>query len=113
MNFEHFTKYREFRTGRMGDVHLRHGANCHMDVDELLTIYHPDGNKYDIVCKAWGFYATPSFAPSLIKEGLIVFSIRNQLGRTYIVLVRTEAISAFNSYCLSEELEATKLFPQS
>jgi hypothetical protein len=79
-----------------------------MEEDELLSIYHPKGNKYDVVCKSWGFYATPSFNPSLNKEGFFVFSIRNELGRIYVVLVRSENISDFEAYCLSEKLKITR-----
>jgi hypothetical protein len=79
-----------------------------MDVDELLSIYHPKGNKYEVVCKSWGFYATPSFDPSLKKEGFLVFSIRNELGRTYLVLVRSESMSDFEAYCIREKLEMSQ-----
>lgn len=108
MQFDKFQNPRHFHVGVRNEIVLRHVGLCQLESDELLTIQNTSQQKYDIVCKSWGFYATPSITPRLVKEGLLVALIQNHLGREFIVLVNNKFKQDFGDYCLKENLKVMK-----
>jgi hypothetical protein len=96
---------RQFLVGSSA-IQLFHCADVRLEPDELLTFVTPDGSEYDVVCKDWGYYATPSLDNRLVEQGFLAALVRNRETQHYfIVLVRSSKIREWESYSHSENLE--------
>ena len=96
---------RQFVVGRSA-IRLLHCADVRLEPDELLTFLTPDGSEYDVVCKEWGYYATPSLGSRLVAQRFMAALVRNrETMRCFVVLVKTSKTSEWESYSQSENLE--------
>ncbi len=96
---------RTFKVGKQGKIEIRHCANIALESDEQVTFVTESGGEYDVVRKAWGFYATPSLNGRLRAHGFRSALVRNKHGKLYLLLVDTGKEAAFFEYLRQEEQE--------
>jgi hypothetical protein len=94
---------REFRVGDRGIV-IRHCADVELGPDEQVTFVAPGGSEYDVVRKAWGYYATPSLDGRLADKGLRGVLVQSEKGRLFVILVERGREAEFDAYRASEQL---------
>lgn len=99
MRLEPIEPPREFR---VGEITLRHALNLELDPDEQVTLTTPSGTEYDIVRKAWGYYATPSLNRRLAAHGLRAALCANSDGRIALLLLESGHEEDFNRYLEAE-----------
>lgn len=105
MNINEVDPPRSFDVGVSG-VTLKHCADVRLCPDEMVTFVSPDGHEYDVVRKAWGYYATPSIDERLRVNGFRVALVHNSVsGRLYIVLVEEAQIAEWEQYSRLENLK--------
>jgi hypothetical protein len=81
-----------------------HCADVDLAPDEQVTFISESGSEYDVVRKAWGYYATPSLNRRLPDHGLRPALVRSGEA-TYLLLVEQGAVSAFHAYLESQNME--------
>jgi hypothetical protein len=90
---------RPFRVGRDRSIELRHAADVELDPDEQVTFVTASGTEFDVVRKAWGYYATPSLNQRLPDHGLRPVLVRGEAtGRLYLLLVERGREPEFQEY---------------
>lgn len=105
MNIKKIDPPRSFDVGVSG-ITLEHCADVRLNPDEMITFVTPDGHEYDVVRKAWGYYATPSIDERLRVNGFRVALVQNSVsGRLYIVLVEEAQIAEWEQYSRLENLK--------
>jgi hypothetical protein len=98
---------REFEVTKRGDK-LTHVADVTLADDELVTFLTDSGSEYDVVRKAWGYYATPSLNGRLREQGLRAALCAGQPRETgqsqrmYLLLVQTGCEDRFQAYAEAE-----------
>lgn len=95
---------RRFQTGPGGRVTIAEVALVSLEPDEQISLRTNDAREYDIVCKKWGYYATPSINARLKKFGWRTCLVLSSERRLYVMLVSEESRSEFDAYCLDQEL---------
>ncbi len=105
MDIDKHTPPRTFAIGRNADIVIRHAADIRLDADEQITLVGDTGSQYDIVRKAWGYYATPSLNGRLRDHGLRAALVRNVAGKVFLLLVETGREDAFHAYLATEQQE--------
>lgn len=95
---------RTFPVGDPADpITLTHTHDLHPEPDEQVTFHTESGAEYDVVRKAWGFYATPSINGRLARFGLKTALIENPAGQRYVVLVEAEKQAEFEGYLAAQK----------
>ena len=74
-----------------------------LGADEQVTFVTESGAEYDVVRKAWGFYATPSLNKRLVQFGLRAALVKSPDGRFYVMLVERGKEPLFAQQLASEE----------
>ena len=74
-----------------------------LEPNELVSIRAAQGYSYDLVCKDFGFYATPS-DKRLAKEGLRAAVVSNSIGKKFILIVHEDKIDQFRSYLSQQNM---------
>ncbi len=92
-----------FKVGVRGDIHIQHCADIALSLDEQVTFVTPSGTEYDVVRKAWGYYATPSINGRLKEHGLCGVLVKNAAGRLYLLLVEEGKKQEFHEYLFAEK----------
>jgi SAM-dependent methyltransferase len=95
---------REFAVGPGGAIVLRDCGRLALGADEQVTFVTSSGGEYDVVRKAWGFYATPSVNGRLPRFGLRTAIVRSRGGSAFVMLVEGAHQQEFTSYCEDQEL---------
>ncbi len=95
---------RRFSVGHDGEIALSHCADVALTPDEQVTFTSDSGSEYDVVRKAWGYYATPSLNRRLPGHGLRPALVRSGEA-TYLLLVERDAEQAFHAYLESQNME--------
>jgi len=98
------TPARRFSVGHNGEITLSHCADIALEPDEQVTFTSESGTEFDVVCKAWGYYATPSLNGRLPAHGLRPALVRSG-DKTYVLLVAREAEPAFRDYLNDQRME--------
>lgn len=95
------------RRFRVRDVEITHVADVELEPDEQVTFAAPGGaTEYDVVRKAWGYYATPSLNRRLPAHGLRPALCRNAAdGRTTLLLCEHGRDQAFAAYLQEQQME--------
>jgi len=96
---------RRFEVGFGPKVELSDCGRIELEPDEQVTFTTPRGAEYDVACKSWGFYATPSLNGRLAGFGLRGVLVRNRVGRYFVLLVEHGEEEGFERYRADEELE--------
>jgi hypothetical protein len=99
------TPPRTFTTGANRDVVINHCADVVLDADEQVTFVTGSGTQYDVVRKAWGYYATPSLNGRLREMGLRAALVRNAAGKAYLLLVEHGKAGEFQAYLEAEGIQ--------
>ena len=86
------------RRFRVGEIEISHVADVELDDDEQVTFTTAGGTEFDVVRKAWGYYATPSLNRRLPEHGLRPALCRGPDGRTTILLCERGHEGAFAAY---------------
>jgi hypothetical protein len=94
---------RVFRVGRDATIGIRDSGDIHLDENEQVSFVTEDGRRYDVVRKAWGFYATPSVNRRLRDEGFRTAVVRNRQGQVYVMVVEAAKQDLFERYCEQED----------
>jgi SAM-dependent methyltransferase len=90
----------------VGNVEIAHVADIELDSDEQVTFTAASGSEYDVVRKAWGYYATPSLNRRLPDHGLRPALCRKaQDGRTTILLCERDSEKEFRAYLGEQGME--------
>lgn len=106
MKFTPKTPPRRFAVGNAAKFEISDCGSLTLDADEQVTLATERGGEYDIVRKAWGFYATPSLNGRLEHFGLRGVLIRNRgTGRYFLLLMERGCEASFDAYIAEEGLE--------
>jgi SAM-dependent methyltransferase len=89
---------RVFVIGRGAPIALHDCGRIELAPDEQVTFVTPAGGEYDVVRKAWGFYATPSLNARLPSFGLRPALVKSCEERFYVMLVERGAEEEFARY---------------
>ena len=95
---------RTFPVGVREIIHLRDCGRVALEPDEQVTFVTESGTEYDVVRKAWGYYATPSLNSRLPSFGLKPVLVRSR-DRLYLLLVERVKEEAFHTYLCSQGME--------
>jgi hypothetical protein len=99
------TPPRRFSVGQAdAPVELRHCADVLLQADEQVTFITPSGTEFDVVRKAWGYYATPSLDSRLPAHGLRPALCRSGT-RRYLLLAERDRLAEFEAYLRSQRME--------
>lgn len=85
------------------DTNICDSADIYLDENEQVTFVTDGGQRYDVVRKRWGFYATPSINRRLKKEGFRTALVKNAQGRVYLMVVEVGKQDLFERYCEKED----------
>jgi hypothetical protein len=97
---------RRFVVGNAAKFEISDCGALALAADEQVTLTTERGGEYDVVRKAWGFYATPSLNGRLEQFGLRGVLIRNRsTGRYFVLLVERGCEADFGAYVVEEGLE--------
>ena len=75
-----------------------------LNPDELITVRTGSTYVYDIVCKDFGFYASPS-DKRLAVAGLRAAIVRNLEGKNYVLIVKNDKHQQFSDYLDRQAME--------
>lgn len=103
MKFNPNNPPRTFRVGDKNHIEISDCAHVELSPNELITFVTPSGKEYDVACKSWGFYATPSMNVRLVNQGFKTALVRNSLGRVYVAIVDTESRQEFEDYLKNDK----------
>ena len=99
---------RVFTVGVHADTPIADTADIHLDENEQVTFVTDAGRRYDVVRKAWGFYATPSINRRLREEGFRTALVRNGQGLLYLMVVEAGKQDLFEAYCKREQQDVVE-----
>lgn len=85
-------------------VNLQHCADIALAPDEQVTFVAESGSEFDVVRKAWGYYATPSLDVRLPAHGLRPALCRSGT-RRYLLLAEKDRMDEFHAYLRSQRME--------
>jgi len=89
---------RVFHLGHEGqEITLSHVADIALAPDEQITLVTASGTEFDVVRKAWGYYATPSLNDRLPRKGLRPALVASGT-RRYLLLCETGKEALFRTY---------------
>lgn len=96
---------RRFEAGVAKKVAMFDCGTVELKPEEQVTFITRAGGEYDVVRKAWGFYATPSTNGRLVGFGLRAALVKNTIGRWYVVIVEKNTQDLFEAYRQAEGLQ--------
>ena len=96
---------RRFRPDPASPVELEDGGRLRLEPDEQITLCTGAGAEYDVVRKAWGFYAMPSLNGRLRRSGLRPALVKNAGRKYFVLLVEAGGAAAFELYLETERLD--------
>lgn len=79
------------------EVTLSHCADIALDPDEQVSFVTASGTAFDVVRKAWGYYATPSLNARLPERGLRP-ALVGSATRRFVLLAEIAKLDAFDAY---------------
>lgn len=82
-------------------VTLEHVADVALADDQLVT-FRRGATEYDVTCKDWGYYATPSLNRRLPAHGLKPMLVRADDGAYFVMLTEPERMESFLTYLASQ-----------
>ena len=74
-----------------------------MEPNEQVTFVLPNAAEYDVTCKSWGFYATPSMNGRLRGFGFRSALVENPLGRHFVMIVQEGRMAEFKAYLIGDK----------
>lgn len=96
---------REFSVTADKQITIKDCGQVLLQPNEQVSFTTQSGKEHDFLGKDWGFYATPSVNCRLKNEGFKTALVRNVLGQIYIMVVDTNKMVAFKTYCAAESQE--------
>lgn len=84
-------------------ITITHTHDIFPGADEQVT-FHIGEAEYDVVCKPWGFYATPSLNGRLARFGWRTALAKNTRNCRYILLVHRDRVAEFEAYLEAEQM---------
>ncbi len=96
---------RRFRPNSASQVELEDCGRLRLEPDEQITLCTRTGAEYDVVRKAWGFYAMPSLNDRLRRSGLRPALVKNAGRKYFVLLVEAGRAEVFEQYLESERLD--------
>ncbi len=96
---------RRFRPDPASPVELEDCGRLRLEPDEQITLCTGAGAEYDVVRKAWGFYAMPSLNGRLRRSGLRPALVKNAGRKYFVLLVEAGGAAAFELYLETERLD--------
>ena len=104
MKFEEINPPRLFGVGQNDEIQLKDCARIDLAPDEQVTFVTDSGSEYDVVKKAWGYYATPSLNGRLPSFGLRGVLVKSSDGKCFLMLVEGTKEGDFQHYLKSHGL---------
>ena len=95
---------RSFRVGPRADIELEDCGRIELDPNEQVTFRTAAGAEYDVVAKAWGFYATPSVNGRLVTFGFGTALVKSADGKRFVLLVEQTCRPEFEAYLAENTL---------
>ncbi len=102
---------RSFRPGRSA-AEITDCGHIRLGPDEQVTFTTEAGAEYDVVRKAWGFYATPSVNGPLVDQGFKTALVKNSFGKYYVLVVDPDRMADFEAYLETERHEIVEWLDQ-
>ncbi len=96
---------RPFEVGFGPKVIMNDCASIELAHNEQVTFVGEDGSEYDVACKNWGYYATPSTNGRLRDFNFRTALVRNRVNRHFVLLVKNDRLGEFETYVEEEGLE--------
>lgn len=96
---------RPFEVGYGPKVTMKDCALIELAPNEQVTFIDRDGSEYDVACKDWGYYATPSTNGRLRDFNFRTALVRNRVNRHFVLLVKENKLNSFEHYVAEEGLE--------
>lgn len=93
------------RSFMVGDIRITHAADVELADDEQITFTTASGTEFDVVRKAWGYYATPSLNRRLPEHGLRPALCRAPDGRMSVLLCEKDKDESFVAYLREQGME--------
>tara|TARA_B110000027_G_C15933800_1_gene218129 strand:+ start:177 stop:515 length:339 start_codon:yes stop_codon:yes gene_type:complete len=98
-------KKRIFQPNKKKRLFLNHVANINLKNNELVT-FVDNNHEYDVVKKAWGYYATPSINKRLVNNNFLTFLVKNRVtSDLFIFLVQKNKVKLFKDYIKKENIK--------
>ncbi len=95
---------RRFAVGPKGaQATLAHCADVALEPDEMVSFVTASGTEFDVVRKAWGYYATPSLNARLPEKGLRP-ALVGSTTRRYVLLAEPARLDEFHAYLKSQHM---------
>ncbi|MSO74208.1 MAG: hypothetical protein EXQ99_03520 [Alphaproteobacteria bacterium] len=105
MDVREKTPPRRFAVGHPdAPINLTHCADIALDPDEQVTFVTQSGTEFDVVRKAWGYYAASSLDTRLPAHGLRPVLCRSG-ARRYFLLAEKDRLAEFHTYLRSQSME--------
>lgn len=95
-------KPREFTVGLNQCIKLKDCASVYLNPDEQVTFVTKNNKEYDVCCKNWGFYATPSVNGRLAQFGFKTVLVENSKQQRFVWLVEEGKENLFYRYLHDE-----------
>ena len=95
---------RRFTVGPSNDIELNDCACIELDPNEQVTFRTSSGGEYDVVRKAWGFYAMPSLNGRLPAFGLRAALVRSGDSKVFVLIVERNCEREFDTYLAANGL---------
>lgn len=105
MNLNLLDYPKKYKVGVENDIVISVMGSIELSKDELITFSTDNQNKYEVVRKNWGFYATPSLNGRLKDNNLKTCLVRNQHGKYYIWLLEIGKEKELENYVKKENQE--------
>ena len=112
MKFTPIDPPRVFEVGQSETVRLQDCARIELLPDEQVTFVTDSGTEYDVVRKAWGYYATSSLNRRLPSFGLKAALVQSG-DRLYLLLVENGKEEKFQTYLKTQGMEVVCWLDQS
>lgn len=98
-------KKRIFQPNKKEKLFLKHVANINLNNNEVIT-FVDKGDEYDVVKKAWGYYATPSINKRLVNNNFLTFLVKNKkTNGLFIFLVKKNKVKLFKDYIKKQNIK--------
>ena len=98
-------KKRIFQPNKKKRLFLNHVENINLKNNELVT-FVDNNHEYDVVKKAWGYYATPSINKRLVNNNFLTFLVKNRVtSDLFIFLVQKNKVKLFKDYIKKENIK--------
>ncbi len=96
---------RIFHVGRLKEISIKDCARIELAPDEQVTFWDSTEKEYDVTCKSWGYYATPSLNGRLRSFNLRPALVLNNSGKMFLLIITAGCEVEYETYLEEEAME--------